>query len=51
MIQSVDNRRLCIKTNPSISLENTAGNVREELRGILRRLTGLTLISRATSPS
>ena len=45
MTQSVDNRRLCIKTNPSISLEITAGKVREELRGILEGVEGVRFIS------
>ena len=45
VIQSVDNRRLGIKTNPSISLEITAGNVREELRGILEGVEGVRFIS------
>ena len=43
--KSVDNRRLCIKTLPSISLEITAGEVRKELRGILEGVEGVRFIS------
>ena len=45
VIKSVDNRRLCIKTLPSISLEITAGEVRKELRGILEGVEGVRFIS------
>ena len=43
--KSVDNRRLCMKTIPSLSLEITAGEVREELRGILEGVEGVRTIS------
>ena len=43
--KSVDNRGLCLKTIPSISLEITAGEVREELRGILEGVEGVRFIS------
>ena len=43
--KSVDNRRLCIKTLPSISLEITAGDAREELRGILEGVEGVRFLS------
>ena len=43
--KSVDNRRLCMKTIPSLSLEITAGEVREELRGILEGVEGVRFIS------
>ena len=43
--KSVDNRRLCIKTVPSLSLEITAGDTREELRGILEGVEGVRFIS------
>ena len=41
----MDNRRLCIKTVPSLSLEITAGDAREELRGILEGVEGVRTIS------
>ena len=43
--KSVDNRRLCIKTVPSLSLEITAEDAREELRGILEGVEGVRFIS------
>ena len=43
--KSVDNRSLCIKTIPSLSLEITAGEIREELRGILEGVEGVRFIS------
>ena len=43
--KSVDNRRLCIKTFPSLSLEITMGEIREELRGILEGVEGVRFIS------
>ena len=43
--KSVDNRRLCIKTNPTLSPEITEGDVREELRGILEGVEGVRFIS------
>ena len=43
--KSVDNRSLCIKTIPSLSLEITAGEIREELRGILDGVEGVRFIS------
>ena len=43
--KSVDNRRLCIKTFPSLSLEITAEEVREELRGILEGVEGVRFLS------
>ena len=45
MVKSVDNRRLCINTLPSLSLEITAGEIREELRGILEGVEGVRFIS------
>ena len=45
MKQSVDNRRLCIKTIPSLSPEITAGDAREELRGMLEGVDGVRYIS------
>ena len=43
--KSVDNRMLCIKTVPSLSLEITAEDAREELRGILEGVEGVRFIS------
>ena len=43
--KSVDNRRLCIKTFPSLSLEITMGEIREELRGILEGVEGVRFLS------
>ena len=43
--KSVDNRRLCVKTLPSLSLEITAGEVREELRGLLEGVEGVRFLS------
>ena len=43
--KSVDNRRLCIKTLPSLSLEITAEEIREELRGILEGVEGVRFLS------
>ena len=43
--KSVDNRRLCLKTLPSLSLEITAGEVREELRGLLEGVEGVRFLS------
>ena len=43
--KSVDNRRLCIKTVPTLSLEITAEDAREELRGILEGVEGVRFIS------
>ena len=43
--KSVDNRSLCIKTVPSLSPEITAGEIREELRGILEGVEGVRFIS------
>ena len=43
--KSVDNRSICIKPAPSISLEINAGEIREELRGILEGVEGVRFIS------
>ena len=43
--KSVDNRRLCVKTIPSLSLEITAEEVREELRGLLEGVEGVRFLS------
>ena len=43
--KSVDNRRLCVKTSPSLSLEITAGEVREEVRGLLEGVEGVRFLS------
>ena len=41
----MDNRRLCVKTIPSLSLEITAEEVREELRGLLEGVEGVRFLS------
>ena len=43
--KSVDNRSLCMKTDPALSPEITEGDVREELRGILEGVEGVRTIS------
>ena len=43
--KSVDNRRLCIKTNSNLSPEITDGDVMEELRGMLEGVEGVRTIS------
>ena len=45
MTKSVDNRRLCIKTNSTLSPEITDGDVMEELRGMLEGVEGVRTIS------